>query len=60
MWTPAAGSGCQVLRDQLAEAFDAIRSQAGVVPPAQALDPVSEGPVPASRVKAESRILLKQ
>ncbi|OEJ49473.1 hypothetical protein BGK72_00180 [Streptomyces agglomeratus] len=45
-WTPAARSGCQVLRDQLVEVINAVRSQAaGMARLAQALDPVDEGRV---------------
>lgn len=43
-WTPAAGNSCQALRDQLAKAIIAIRSQAAEMARlAQALDPVDEG-----------------
>jgi hypothetical protein len=48
VWSPAAGSSCQALRAQLAEAINAIRSQAaGTARLAQALDTVDEGPVTA-------------
>ncbi len=45
VWTPAPGyDGGRVLRDQLAEAIDAICWQAGLARLAQALDPAGEEP----------------
>lgn len=54
-WTPAAGNSCQALRDQLAKAIIAIRSQAAEMARlAQALDPVDEGSVTAVTGSAQS------
>jgi len=40
---------CQMLRDQLVETINVIRSQAAVVPSAPGLESVGEGPVQAPR-----------
>jgi hypothetical protein len=51
--TPVTGSeGCRVLRDQLAEAIDAICWQAGLVRLAQVLDPAGERPHEPMNVEA--------
>ncbi len=45
-WAPEVRAGlCQMLRDQLVETINAIRSEAAVVAPAPDAEPVGERPI---------------
>ncbi|MET7692818.1 hypothetical protein ABZT06_33455 [Streptomyces sp. NPDC005483] len=49
-WAPEGRAGaCRLLRDQLVETINVIRSQAAVMPSAPGLAPVRESPVEAPR-----------